>query len=208
MPVGVRETSIVPGQEGESQAGDGKVKGRNTVSLQQGSQFSNLTKLGGNGAELGRFEKQLMQEALRAEKEEAAHQEALGDEERVLMASMSSLGGDNARMGLDNIKSLVGLGSDDINQASAEYLRGLEENQKALENSIATGKFGKEAALKRQKQHLIAKEDELRKQEAKIKEDTDAMQSRLDALLSKEVAMEEIRADLLKRKVLWMNMKS
>ena len=45
------------------------------------------------------------------------------------MASMSSLGGEGASMGLANIKSLVGLGSDDITQASEDYLRGVEEHQ-------------------------------------------------------------------------------
>ena len=196
------ETTMAPGQEGEGEGKDKKGKGgnKNAVSLQQGSGFSNLTKLGGKGTELGRFEKQLMQEALKAEKEEAKHQEALGDEEKILMASMSSLGGEGPSMGLANIKSLVGLGSEDIGQASEEYLRGLEENQKALELSISRGKFGKEAAYKRQKQNLTAKEEDLGKEAARIKGEADAAQRRLDALLSKQGAVDEAKADLLKKK--------
>ena len=187
------ETSTAPAR-GENEEGRGKVAGKNAISFEQGSQFSNLTKLGGNGAELGRFEKQLMQEALKAEKEEAKHLEALGNEEKVLMASMSSLGSEGASMGLANIKSLVGLGSDDITQASEDYLRGVEEHQRALESSVSSGRFGREAAFKRQKQHLVAKEEDLRSEQAKIQKDADAIQSRLDTLLSKQATLDEARA--------------
>ena len=96
-----------------------------TVQADSGSGFANLTKLGANGNanQLGRFEKQLMQEALKAEKEEAKHLEIEAAEEKALMGSMSSLGdGEGLSIGGANVGSLLGLGSADISEASAAYV--------------------------------------------------------------------------------------
>ena len=190
------ETLTVPGDGSEGNEKGGEKKGgkkkSGAVAVQDASsQFANLKKLGSDGNQLGRFEKQLMQEAARAEKEEAQYQEREYAEEKTLMKSMSELGeGEGLSVAGSNVGSLIGLGSSDISEASAAYLAKYEENQKAVDDHISAGKFGREASLKRQKQTLSQKQEELRSLMVKTEASSSAAAEAVATLETKKKTLE------------------
>jgi hypothetical protein len=197
------ETLAVPGEggEGDEKGGKGGKKKKGAVAVQEaGSEFANLKKLGSDGNQLGRFEKQLMQEALRAEKEEAKYKEKEYEEEKSLMSSMSELGeGDGFSVVGSNVGSLIGMGSSDISEASAAYLAKYEENQKAVDEHISAGKFGREASLKRQKQNLTAKQEELRSMMQQMESGSSEAAQTVAALEAKKKTLESTLQALQQR---------
>lgn len=196
------ETLVVPeGDESDNKMGKaGGKKKSSAVAIEAGSEFDNLKKLGGDGNQLGRFEKQLMQEALRAEKEEAQHKEKEYAEEKSLMNSMSELAeGDGFSVVGSNLGSLIGIGSSDISRASAAYLTKYEENQKAVDEHVSAGKFGKEASLKRQKQHLGQKQEELKTLKGEVENSSSEAAEAVRVLEEKKKTMEDTLHALYQR---------
>ena len=127
-----------------------------SVSLNE-NDFSGFGK--GESGELSGFEKKLMQEAKKAQKEEAKYNEMISKEESELMESMTSWDDSQNFIGGSNVGSLIGLGSSDISAAAAGYSQDKEDSRKKLESSIQEGKMGQQAIYKRQKQNLTKQRD-------------------------------------------------
>ena len=162
--------SFLSNTMGDSKDSQGKVR----ISVSTDSSIT-LT-----GSDLSGFEKKLAQMAKEAQKEEALFAEHASKEEAELMRQMSQLQGENNLSG-SHVGSIVGIGHEEIGNASAAYLADIEEAKKLLDANLATGKLGQLASYKRQKQNLLKLKEEV---EAKAAGVQSAVTSILDKLSS------------------------
>ncbi len=152
--------------------GDKDSQGKVRISVNTDSSIS-LT-----GSDLSGFEKKLAQMAKEAQKEEALFAEHASKEEAELMRQMSQLQGENNLSG-SHVGSIVGIGHEEIGNASAAYLADIEEAKKLLDANLATGKLGQLASYKRQKQNLLKLKEEVETKAAGVQS---AVTSILDKL--------------------------
>lgn len=139
---------------------------------------------GSDGQPLSGFEKKLMQEALKAQKEEAIYNEMVGREQADLMGSMQSLDGQSGLVGGSLAASFLGMGGSDISQFAADYEQQVADSSAAMEKSLAGGKLGQQAAYKRQRQNLL-------NQQAVVEAAAAEKQTETDLVLEKLRHMEE-----------------
>ncbi len=148
-----------PGADGDSAVQDSMSAGLIAITSSDSITFGGIgTALGSVGADgqpLGGFEKKLMMEAMKAQKEEAAYNEMVHKEQSALMGSMQSLDGQSGQVGSSLAGSLLGLGGSEISQFASEYEQQMEQSASAMERSLQGGKLGQQAAFKRQRQNLL-----------------------------------------------------
>jgi DNA repair exonuclease SbcCD ATPase subunit len=114
------------------------------------------------GSDLSGFDKKLAQAAKEAQKEEAAFAEHLAMHEKELMNEMQSIKGDDiSALSGSQVGAIVGSGSTEIGSAAAAYALEMEENRKAMEKNMESGKIGQANAYKRQREALIKQRDEV-----------------------------------------------
>ncbi len=150
-----------------------------------------------DGGQLSGFEKKLMQEALKAEKEEAEYLEMQSKEAQELMESMQSLDESSGLVGGALAGSLLGLGGGDISQASAEYLAQLETNALLMEKNIQGGKLGAQAAYKRQRQNLLNQKADIDVEYTKCLSNTNIVLDKLRHIEEETAEAKEYNEQLL-----------
>jgi len=134
---------------------------------------------GSDGQPLSGFEKKLMQEALKAQKEEALYNEMVGKEEAALMGTMQSLDGQSGLVGGSLAASFLGMGGSDISEFAAEYEQQVADSSAAMERSLQGGKLGQQAAYKRQRQNLLNQQAVIDAQAAEKQAETDLILEKL-----------------------------
>jgi small-conductance mechanosensitive channel len=80
------------------------------------------------------------------------------------------------------------------------YLRNLEENQKSVDDHVSAGKFGKEAAFKRQRQNLLAKSEEVERERQAAEKRASEAGVLLQSLESKKQELDGASSALLLRR--------
>ena len=154
---------------------------------------------GAESGQLSGFEKKLMQEALKAEKEQAEYDDMQNKEAMSLMENMQSLEGLSGLVGGSLTGTLLGLGGEDISQASAEYMQQLQDSAAAMEKNLQGGKLGQAAAYKRQRQNLMNQKAELDVIVAARDQETGLVMEKLRNIEDEALAAREYNEQLLKQ---------
>ena len=154
--------------------------------------LSNLLK-NSNSSELSQFEKKLIHATKEAQKEEKLFVEQVNKTELEILQQMSEVKVDenNANNGVtiisgSHVGAIVGLNSNEIGTAQALYQLEVEETKKQLDTSLAEGKLGQNATLKRQKA-LLTRVQEDNKQKSIELQNSIKISNEKYALLQQEV---------------------
>ena len=139
--------------------------------------FTSLAKIGASSG-LSGFEKELVQAAKEAERQEQLFAEHASKEEAELMKQMSQVG-DGAVVTGSQVGTIVGMGSSEIGSAAAAYQAEIEEARKALDSTFASGKLGQAAGFKRHKQNLIKQKEDIELKAAEVQIGISAMIQKL-----------------------------
>ena len=124
------------------------------------------------------FEKELVQAAKEAERQEQLFAEHASKEEAELMKQMSQVG-DGVAVAGSQVGSIVGMGSSEIGSAAAAYQAEVEEARKNLDSTFASGKLGQIAGFKRHKQNLIKQKEDIELKAAEVQIGITAMLQKL-----------------------------
>ena len=152
--------------------------------------LADLSKLDVN--ELSGFEKQLARAAKEAKRDEILFAEKASREESEIMKQMSEIDESTAAVvSGSQVGNIVGLGADEISNASAAYQAELEESKKQLDQNLASGRLGAAAAFTRQMQNLLKHKDELLLQEQEIKIKIDTLKEKFKVLQEDKMGQEE-----------------
>mmetsp|Transcript_9877 Transcript_9877/g.16567 ORF Transcript_9877/g.16567 Transcript_9877/m.16567 type:complete len:451 (-) Transcript_9877:99-1451(-) len=156
--------------------------------------------------ELSAFEKQLAKAAREAKKEDALWAAQLTQEEAQLKQEMEQVDEGAGEKGLSgsqlgNIVSM-GVGMGEIGSALAAYKQELELSRKQLDDSLAQGKLGQQAAYNRQMQNLLKQKDELGAKEREVQSAADVMMKKLSIIEEEQEGareyMDQLRGQLKK----------
>jgi hypothetical protein len=169
------------------------------IGLSEGGILSNGSLSGKSPDDLSKFEKKLMQEAAKAQREQAAYDAKFVQQETELLESMDLLEDGDENIQGKSIGSLIVMGSDSINLSKDKYMHDMEENKKIAESNIQGGVFGKEIAYQRQKQKLKEKQDQLDVKQAEAQTKADEIESILNEFLRKKEIASQHREDLEKQ---------
>lgn len=141
--------------------------------------LSGLSKLSAssNRTQLTGFEKKLAQAHAEAQKEEEQFAAEARQMQAEMLQHMSQIDSADGGSGISgsSVGQIVGLGSSEIGSAVAAYKAEVEEARKAIDESLAGGKLGQSAALKRQQQNFVKQQEQAAVKVAELKGATQAL---------------------------------
>eukprot|EP00604_Paraphysomonas_vestita_P001663 CAMPEP_0174822044 /NCGR_PEP_ID=MMETSP1107-20130205/12726_1 /TAXON_ID=36770 /ORGANISM="Paraphysomonas vestita, Strain GFlagA" /LENGTH=618 /DNA_ID=CAMNT_0016039945 /DNA_START=219 /DNA_END=2075 /DNA_ORIENTATION=+ len=159
------------------------VETNNDISL------AGLTKLSGavGGKEqLSGFEKKLALAHAEAQREDAQFAAEASKMQAELMQHMSQIEGDESTGAISisgsSVGQIVGLGSSEIGSAVAAYKAEVEEAKRIMDESLAGGKVGQSAALKRQHNNLLKQKEAADLKAANLRVSTEGLLERMRIL--------------------------
>lgn len=136
------------------------VETNNDISLAGLTKLSGAT---GGKEQLSGFEKKLALAHAEAQREDAQFAAEASKMQAELMQHMSQIEGDESTGSISisgsSVGQIVGLGSSEIGSAVAAYKAEVEEAKRIMDESLAGGKVGQSAALKRQYQNLLKQKE-------------------------------------------------
>jgi DNA repair exonuclease SbcCD ATPase subunit len=117
-----------------------------------------------------------------------------------LMQQMSQIEGDESTGAISisgsSVGQIVGLGSNEIGSAVAAYKAEVEEAKRIMDESLASGKVGQSAALKRQHQNLIKQKETADLKAANLRIATEALLDRMRILEQERNSAQEYNTRL------------
>lgn len=165
--------------------------------------LAGLTKLSnaaGGKEQLSGFEKKLAQAHAEAQREDAQFAEEARQLQAELMQQMSQIEGDESTGAItisgSSVGQIVGLRSNEIGSAVAAYKAEVEEAKRIMDESLATGKVGQSAALKRQHQNLMKQKEVADVKAANLRIATEALLDRMKILQEERDGAQEYNRKL------------
>jgi hypothetical protein len=135
-----------------------------------------------------------------AQREDAQFAEEARQMQAELMQQMSQIEGDESTGAISisgsSVGQIVGLGSNEIGSAVAAYKAEVEEAKRIMDESLASGKVGQSAALKRQHQNLIKQKETADIKAANLRIATEALLDRMHLLEQERNSAQEYNTRL------------
>jgi hypothetical protein len=117
-----------------------------------------------------------------------------------LMQQMSQIEGDESTGAISisgsSVGQIVGLGSNEIGSAVAAYKAEVEEAKRIMDESLASGKVGQSAALKRQHQNLLKQKETAELKAANLRVATEGFLERMRLLEQERNSTQEYNTRL------------
>jgi len=164
------------GEGGKGQAGEGSTSSQDG---EGGFSFDIKIDGAGDASSLSGFERNLMNAAREAMKEDELLRQKSSQEEAELMGQMNELQEGAVAISGSSIGAIINLGSSEIGTAAALYESELDAAKQQLESSLGSGKMGQAATYKRQRQNLLKAKDEVDSKAIEVAAAVAVLQDRL-----------------------------